>query len=261
MTGPKIITLLTDFGESEYVGAMKGVILKISPRTQIVDLTHQISPQNIVQAAYILQSSYSFFPAETIHLVVVDPGVGTARKIILLKTQKYYFLGPDNGVFSLLSEKVKKIIWVRNKKYFAQNISSTFHGRDIFAPVAAHLSAGEPVEKFGPELQKYQKLPLLPPPGKKQIKVSILHFDRFGNVSLNIPHSFYQKYLQGKKFKLQIGPWEFDKVYQTYSQVEKGTPLLLFGSSNFLEIAVREGNAQKFFNLSFQHTFPLKIEN
>jgi len=137
-----IITLLTDFGiEDPYVGIMKGVILSINKNVRIVDLSHSIPPQDIISAGFTLNSSFSYFPEKTIHLAVVDPGVGSKRSPILIETEKYFFIGPDNGIFSsiLSGDKVQKIVELTNSSYFLSDISSTFHGRDIFSPAAAHL--------------------------------------------------------------------------------------------------------------------------
>jgi len=156
-----IITLLTDFGtEDYYVASMKGVILKINPRCTLIDITHHVSPHDIKEGAFLLANAYSFFPKGTIHLSVVDPGVGGPRNPILIVTTNYFFVGPDNGLFlfALKREKVKKVVALTNQKYFLSQMSTTFHGRDLFAPVAAHLSLGVKPEAFGPELDSWTEI-------------------------------------------------------------------------------------------------------
>ncbi|MGR3218622.1 MAG: SAM hydrolase/SAM-dependent halogenase family protein, partial [Candidatus Anammoxibacter sp.] len=169
---PSIVTLLTDFGlHDEYVGVMKGVILGIDRSARIIDLSHSIKPQDIIGAAYVLLSAYKYFPAGTVNLVVVDPGVGSDRKIICVKTKDHIFLAPDNGILSILiaHETPEIIIEVTNKKYFLPEVSNTFHGRDIFAPVAAHLANGVKPEELGEELFAIQEIdipvPVLTPNG------------------------------------------------------------------------------------------------
>src|SRR5215468_7695472 len=148
-----ILTLTTDFGTRDwFVGAMKGVILKVNPRAVLVDLAHEIEPGDIRRGAFALAASYRFFPRGTIHVVVVDPGVGSARRAVAVQTSDYLFVGPDNGVLSaaLRREKILAAHWLQNKKYFLKPVSHTFHGRDVFAPVAAQLSRGVPIDRFGP---------------------------------------------------------------------------------------------------------------
>lgn len=148
-----VITLLTDFGtQDEYAGVMKGVILSLHPAALIVDISHQIAPQDVMQAAYMLRSSWQYFPAGTVHVTVVDPGVGGKRDILAAQYKRHFFLAPDNGILSMLAEEgdFQSLIRVENSGYFRNSVSRTFHGRDIFAPVAAHLSMGVKPENFGP---------------------------------------------------------------------------------------------------------------
>jgi len=238
-----IITLLTDFGwEDGYVGTMKGVILKINPNVQLIDITHQIHPHDIREAAFTLLTSYSYFPPGTIHLAVVDPGVGSLRKPIIVSTKDYYFVGPDNGLFTFLDEKreIQKVIEFRNRKYCLSQLSDTFHGRDIFAPVAAHLSRGTKIEDFGEEIKDWVKLPF-PKQNweEKRIKGEILHIDKFGNLITNIPEGSLPK----RGFLLEIKGRKINKISHSYSQGEEGELLLISGSSGFFEISTNRGRA------------------
>ncbi len=246
---PSIITILTDFGhKGEYVGVMKGVILNINPRCQLVDLTHQIAPQNILQAAFILQNSYHFFPKGTIHIVVVDPGVGTSRRPIILKKDGYFFVGPDNGVFGLvLKQGVYTAVEISSSSLFKWPISSTFHGRDIFAPVAAHLSLEKEMDKFGPRVTDLQKLSWPHPIIKdKKIIGQILLADSFGNLITNIERDFFIAQIAGRQFKIKIKKRSISCLQDTYDRVPKGELLALWASSGYLEIAINSGHAQNF---------------
>lgn len=260
MAGPPII-LTTDFGTADaYVGVMKGVILALDPTATIVDLTHQITPQSIRQAAFLLGTSYRFFPSGTIHVVVVDPGVGTDRRALLLVTPAARFLAPDNGVLSwVLRDHLGRppaepgrvpvppgcsAYQLTNPEYWLHPVSATFHGRDIFAPVAAHLSLGLPPEKLGPGVDD---LAWLPTPGLTRqgdaIQGQVIATDRFGNLITNID----AKALTGAtRVLVEIKGHRITHLERTYYQEddpEAGRLLALVGSHGFLEIAVRDGNA------------------
>jgi len=227
-----MIVILTDFGSSEYVGVMKGVIASINPREQVVDLTHNISPQNILEASWILSQNHKFFPKETIFCCVVDPGVGSKRKPIIVKANDYYFIGPDNG---LLWEAVKK----ERKEYreirTAKNISKTFHGRDIFAVAAARLSGGNYFEQSR-ELKDIKKLEIP--------KNSVVKIDNFGNIITNIGRKKKKNYL------LQVNNEQrLLQFYETYKESKKDQLFLIEGSHNTLEISLKNGNANKILNL------------
>jgi S-adenosylmethionine hydrolase len=244
-----IITLLTDFGlKDPYVASMRGVILSINPKCTLVDITHQINSHDIREGAFILGQAYSNFPKGTIHLSVVDPGVGSTRKPILIVTKNYFFVGPDNGLFTiaLRREKVKQVVVVTNQKFFLSEISSTFHGRDIFAPVAAHLSLGVKPESFGPSIISWQNLSI-PDSAMKQGKLigEILHIDAFGSLVSNIDHKSLLQFLKGRPFIIKIGKRTLRGLKKGYWEGKRDEPIALIGSGSFLEISVREGNAQK----------------
>src|SRR6266478_233225 len=186
-----LITLTTDFGTRDwFAGTMKGVILGIHPRAKVVDLTHEIAPGDIWSGAFALNAACHFFPKGTIHVAVVDPGVGSSRRAITVQTTDYIFVGPDNGVLSwaLAKQEIKAVHELENVDYFLPDVSATFHGRDVFAPVAAHLSRGVPVRKLGPRLKDFVRLPwpeVARRPGA--ITGEVIFIDRFGNAITNIP--------------------------------------------------------------------------
>lgn len=245
--GKGLITLLTDFGLKDgYVGALKGVILSINPAATIIDLSHDISPQNILQGAYVLSQAAPFFPKDTIHVAVIDPGVGTSsRHPILVETSRYLFVGPDNGIFELVlqSEKVRRVIHLSNREFFLKDVSHTFHGRDIFAPVAAYLSLGVDPAGFGKENGRIKKHRLERPRTNKGIITgTIIHIDRFGNIITNIQKDFIAPAKPGK-FILKVGDRVIKKFVGTYGKAKRGETVALIGSNGMLEIAKRDGSA------------------
>lgn len=249
MSNQRVITLTTDFGyESEYVGVMKGVILTINPQCRIIDITHQISPQDIEEATFLLHNAYSYFPAHSIHLVVVDPGVGSERKPILVETDKYWFVGPDNGVFSFmfLMKGFKKVWEITNSNYFLPKVSTTFHGRDIFAPIAAHLSLRVPTEELGKELRRFVRLKALEPKvSGSMIKAKVVYIDHFGNLVTNISQDLFSEVVADKSFRIMVAGRTIQKLSLSYADARDGEILALFGSSRWLEISLKAGNCQK----------------
>jgi S-adenosylmethionine hydrolase len=250
---PPIITLLTDFGyKDHYVGVMKGVILGISPEATIVDITHTITPYNQREGALTISNAYSYFPKGTIHVAVVDPGVGSERKAILIAAPDYTFVGPDNGIFGLLYDQLQEysVYELTNPSFFHKPVSATFHGRDIFAPVAAHLAQGVSPSEMGQETNEYQKM-IIPVPdiGEMSIKGTILYTDGFGNAVTNISRSHLETIGGQMGLKVKAGKTIIPAISQNYQNVTKGAPLALLGSSELLEISVREGNARKLLEL------------
>jgi S-adenosylmethionine hydrolase len=244
-----IITLLTDFGTKDhYVASMKGVILNINPECLLIDITHEVNPHDIEQGAFILANAYSYFPKGTIHLSVVDPGVGGSRKPIVLITHNYFFVGPDNGLLSLVvqKEKVKQVVAITQKKYFLSKVSNTFHGRDIFAPVAAHLSLGIKPNAFGHEINSLKELGLQKPVVKKRrLLGEILHIDTFGNLVSNIDEEKLSQFIQNRPFAIRVGGKVISVLKNGYWDGKKGELIALLGSGGFLEISIREGNAER----------------
>jgi len=245
----RIITLLTDFGTKDhYVATMKGIILGINPRCTLVDITHHIAPQGIEEGAFILAHAYAFFPKGTIHLSVVDPGVGGPRRPILFVTGSYFFVGPDNGLFTiaLQREKVKKAVVLTKAKYFLSDVSDTFHGRDLFAPVAGHLSLGVSPMNFGEKVESWTELSCRKPrmlEGK--LVGEIIYVDAFGNLISNIDKTQLSEFAKGRHFIVRIGKKCIGGLKIGYWEGKKNEPIALVGSGGFLEISVREGSAQK----------------
>jgi S-adenosylmethionine hydrolase len=256
-----IITLLTDFGTKDhYVASMKGVILSINPRCLLIDITHLVSPHDIREGAFILFNAYSHFPKGTIHLAVVDPGVGGARRPLLLVTQNYFFVGPDNGLFTMISRKesVNQIIALDNQKYQRSKVSTTFHGRDIFAPVAAHLSMGVRPNALGHKIDSLVWLGFEAPFIKEgRLLGEILHVDTFGNLVSNIDEGGLIRFIQGRPFVIRAGRKTVRGLKKGYWEGKKDEPIALIGSGGFLEISVREGNAQK--SLKVKRGDPIEI--
>ena len=242
-----IITLLTDFGLIDpYAGVMKGVILSIHPQARLVDISHEVPPGDVRRAATLLQETYAFFPPGTIHLVVVDLGVGSARKPIGLKAVGQVFVGPDNGVFStLLRDKDQcSIVHLTEERFFLPALSHTFHGRDIFAPVAAHLARGAELMQMGPPLNDpiCFDLPAVTS-NHRYLRGEVTRVDRFGNLITNIPARTFESWMAGNRVLFTVGRLSLEAVGRTFSDVAKGHAVALVGSSGHLEIAVNQGRA------------------
>lgn len=243
-----ILTLTTDFGlRDAYVAAMKGTILSIHPASRLVDITHDISPQDVMEAAFVLRQAVPYFPAGTIHLVVVDPGVGTERRAVALRSGGHTFVGPDNGLFPLLLDGTVPdalVVLDRPEHWRTNDPRTTFHGRDVFAPVAAHLAAGRTLHEVGTPTTTLTPLHwALPIDDTQGIRGWVVHVDHFGNCITNIPQALFERQRQRRALKCFVGNAILATVHPTYADAEVGEPLLLFGSSDFLEIAVNTGNA------------------
>ena len=250
-----IITLLTDFGNrDEYVGLMKGVILSINPSATIVDITHQIDRQDIVQAAYAIQAAYRYFPAGSVHLLVVDPGVGTQRALLAMEMGKQYFVAPDNGALTLLfnQNNTTSLVRLTNSNFFLDTVSRTFHGRDIIAPVGAHISQGVDLHQLGDDITPANAVwlesihPRISDTG--EIVGTVVAVDHFGNLISNIDYQMLTRLAQTapeNKIRIRLGSHTLDGLYQTYENGARNTALGLIGSRGFLEVAVNKGNAAR----------------
>ncbi|MFY9620515.1 MAG: SAM-dependent chlorinase/fluorinase [Pyrinomonadaceae bacterium] len=244
-----IITLLTDFGAQDYfVGAMKGVILSINPHATIVDLTHEIPPQDIKGAAFTLFACYRDFPAGTIHVAVVDPGVGSNRRPILVESGHQFFIGPDNGLFSWIIEQEQEFTaWqIANEQLFRKPVSSTFHGRDVFAPVAGALSTGVPPESCGAALFDLVALERLAPRQTQNgFEGSVLHIDRFGNCITNFTSEHINEEQIAAGAKLIVNNKEISSIRRFFADQSgpKNELFMLVGSAGFVEIAVQNASA------------------
>lgn len=238
-----IVTLTTDFGLADsYVAAMKGVILGIAPQARIVDITHQIAPQDVRAAAFVLAGALPYFPADAVHLVVVDPGVGSARRPIAVQSGPTRFVGPDNGVFTpALTAGQPLVVQLENQQYWRPAVSRTFHGRDIFAPVAAHLAAGAPLAALGAPVRDPVLLESAEPVrlANGVLRGQIVHADRFGNLISNIPAGW----LAGQEWTVHIAGQSLVGVQPAYASVPEGQMLALVTSNDTLEVAVRGGSA------------------
>lgn len=226
---------------------MKGVILGIAPRTTIVDITHQVTPFEITEGAFVVAETYRHFPKGTTHVVVVDPGVGTSRRPLLVQAAGQYFIGPDNGVFSLVYQQEKaKVRVLSNRKFFRKDISQTFHGRDIFAPAAAHLAAGVRPSVMGPVVHDYRQPSGFEPirTGKHQWNGAILKTDRFGNLITNLRAADFPDVLQ-RPFSLVVGVTPVERLVKAYAEASPAEPVVIVGSSGYLEVSVNQGNAAK----------------
>ena len=228
---------------------MRGVILGLAPTVQIVDLSHEIAPQSISEAAFLLDSAAPYFPWGTIHVSVVDPGVGTERRIVCARTSRATYLAPDNGLLARVLERdpPASLVSVENERYFLPRVSTTFHGRDIFAPVAAHLANGVDPRALGPVIRELTPLPF-PRPRETAPGVllgEVIHVDRFGNLVTNVGEPFATDVASATVGGRRIdGP-----VCRAYGDKDLGEPLLIFGSSGFLEISVNSGDASRVFGV------------
>lgn len=239
----RTITLLTDFGlRDHFVGVMKGVIASIAPAARIVDITHEIGSYQIFQARFLLAQSWPYFAKRTIHVAIVDPGVGSARRPILVEAAGHLFVGPDNGIFSALIQRDDaRVRHITNARLFRQPVSSTFHGRDIFAPVAAHLARGVPPSRTGPRIQDALFDPLTGPirTGKRTWSATVVHIDHFGNVITNLPVDEFAK----MRFLLRIGPAEIVERAANYAAIAPGALAIVEASHGCLEIAAAQASA------------------
>lgn len=238
-----IIVLLTDFGAKDYyVGAMKGVILSINRSAKIINLTHEIAPQDISSASFTLCACYRDFPKQTIFVAVVDPGVGSNRKAILVETKDYFFIAPDNGLLSFIFDEATdfRVFELTNKKFFKHPISQTFHGRDIFAPIAAHLSNGVKTNEFGNETQNFVRFEKNKPRkvSDKETEAEIIYIDRFGNLITNLT----QKDLP-ENFTLKINETKIEKIQNFFAEADDEELFMILGSAGFLEIVAFQNSA------------------
>lgn len=244
----RIITLTTDFGlQDHYVSVMKAVMLDIIPDARFIDISHEIPPQDVMAGAWVVRNSAPFFPSGTVHLVVVDPGVGTARTPVAIQIEDQIFVGPDNGIFSLIGEEFGyKAVKLENNTFWRKNPSNTFHGRDIFAPVAAHIANGVSLDQLGDPLEKLVTYRwAIPISDKDGIQGWIVHIDRFGNLVSNIPSSLIEETIGDSRLKIYVGNTILDEIVPTFGAVPDGEPAAYIGSSDKLEIAINKGNAKQ----------------
>lgn len=252
-----IVTLTTDFGTADhYVAAMKGVLLTLSPQTTIVDITHEIRPQDVVHGAFVFRQAFAYFPAGTVHVVVVDPGVGTSRRLLAMRYAGQTVLAPDNGVVSIVHQDfpVEALREITNERWCIPERSNTFHGRDILAPVAGHLAAGRPFDEVGPATDHLEVLNLSEATVTAEGALTgyVIHVDRFGNLITNIKRTDLEKLNAAgtepgaglpSNVHVWVGEVDIGPLKRTYGDGEEGTLLALVGSAELLEIAVNGGHA------------------
>ena len=243
-----IITLTTDFGTNDhFVGALKGVIVDIVPNAQIVDITHAVQAYDVLDGALAIAQTYSYFPSGTVHMVVVDPGVGTTRRPIIASSDGYHFVAPDNGVLSMVYAKEERIRvrHITSDHYFRQPVSSTFHGRDVFAPVAAYLAKQVDSHKFGDEIEDYVKFaaPRPKPAGENRIRGVVLKVDRFGNLITNVTPDDAPAVFAGGAFKIVVGSKEITDLRTAYAEGAPGEVFGVLGSMGYLEIVANRAPA------------------
>ncbi|MCB9462743.1 MAG: SAM-dependent chlorinase/fluorinase [Candidatus Eisenbacteria bacterium] len=244
-----VVTLTTDFGiEDSYVGTMKGVGLRIFPEIRIVDITHHVAPTDVLEASLVLESSYPYFPVGAVHVAVVDPGVGTNRRPILVVAQDHYFVGPDNGTFTRILESgtVEAVFVIENPSLMLADISNTFHGRDVFAPAAAYVARGVAPSEFGRQVSDAVRV-ALPEPKiyANQLAGEVVYIDSFGNVITNISKKQFDENVGRRAVRIRLNGKVVDQVHRSYLEGPQGRLLALFGSSNLLELAVAGGRADR----------------
>jgi S-adenosylmethionine hydrolase len=264
MSASGIITLTTDFGLSDpYVAMMKGVILSINPGARLVDISHQIRAGSIIQAASLVHETFPFFPKGTVHVAVVDPGVGSERRPMGLETGGHFFVGPDNGIFWPIIQRYKETetIHLTEKKYFLPSISHTFHGREVFAPVAAHLSRGVSLKGMGSRLSDPVKLHFPKPQEEGGVLYGqIIRVDNFGNLISNIHRRDLESFLESFKPVIEVGDLRIANLSSIYAEAEEGEPLALINSSDWLEIAVNLGRAVEIVGLPLEEIIGTEVK-
>jgi S-adenosylmethionine hydrolase len=258
-----VITLTTDFGTSDhFAGTMKGVILGIAPKADIVDITHEILPYNVNEGAFVIAQAWRYFPKGTVHVVVVDPGVGSARRPILCEAGGHFFIAPDNGVLSMIYDAAPhKVRVISNPKVMRKEISRTFHGRDIFAPAAAHLARGVDPAKFGKTVRDYIRSFLVKPQqiGRFAWTGTILKVDRFGNLITNFRIDEFDA-LKTRAFELRIGLERIHRLALTFSETAIGDVFAIVGSSGYIEVAANQASAAQILGCGAGASVELEIE-
>lgn len=245
-----IITLTTDYGTNDHlVGTLKGVILKINPEVSIVDITHNVAPFDLLDGALAIGAAYSYFPPRTIHVVVVDPGVGTDRRPLLVTAENQYFVAPDNGVLSAVYEREENVV-VRHataEHYFLQPVSNTFHGRDIFAPIAAWLSKGWQTASMGEPIADFKRFALpRPKTAEGVLKGIVMRVDAFGNLVTNFKREdLPEASPENGTLHLQVGNQQVSRLVATFAQGNAGEAIAYLGSSGYIEIGINKGNASR----------------
>jgi len=258
MAESRIITLITDFGARDaFVGMMKGVIAGICPDANVIDITHEVTPHDVRQGAFLLATSCFYFPEGAVHIAVVDPGVGTERRPIAAKAGKFTFVGPDNGLLALALSRLgpAEVVEIANPSVMLPSAGTTFHGRDVFAPAAAHLAEGMPLAQLGPAVDRIEPLAFCEPKVQagEEIAGEVVHVDRFGNAVTNIPSPLVAECFgpEGGGTEVRAGePTEVFPLKKTFADVAEGEAVAYAGSAGYLELAVNRGSAARAFALA-----------
>ena len=255
MPPQSVITLTTDFGTRDhFAGSMKAVLLTINPSAVLVDISHEVASYSIIDAAFTIGHAYSFFPAGSVHLVVVDPGVGTDRRALLVQTAKYFFVGPDNGVFSFIYEREERLVvrHITAEHYFLQPVSRTFHGRDVFSPIAAWVSKGIEPSNFGPQIGDYHRFAGLHPQAVSdfQSRGIILKADKFGNLITNFSPAEFPQFARqpAPSFRIDIGGKQITTMRNAFGEGEPGEVFAILGSTGYLEVVCNRASAARLLN-------------
>jgi S-adenosyl-L-methionine hydrolase (adenosine-forming) len=250
-----IVTITTDFGvRDHFVGAMKGVILTINPEANLLDISHDVVSFSVVDGAFTIAQAYSYFPSGTVHLVIVDPGVGGQRRPILVQTGRHCFVGPDNGIFSFIYEREERVTvrHITASHYFLQPVSRTFHGRDIFSPIAAWLTKGIDPAKFGEPISDYRRFANLNPTmeSEKRARGIVLKADKFGNLITNVSIAHFPQFVQPEApvFQLEINGQQITHLRNTFEEGAPGEVFAIVGSSGYLELVCNGAAASRALN-------------
>ncbi|MFP4057750.1 MAG: S-adenosyl-l-methionine hydroxide adenosyltransferase family protein [Candidatus Brocadiia bacterium] len=243
------ITLLTDFGTTDpYVAAMKGAALSVNPAAQLVDISHEVAPHDVAEGGYVLAGSFRYFPQGTVHLAVVDPGVGSERRILAAEVDGHILVAPDNGLLdvALCGSSPRRLVHVKNAHYFRHPVSMTFHGRDIFAPVAAHLTLGVDLGEMGPQADDYQHLEAgTARASEEAVEGQVIHVDRFGNLVTNVSREHMAGLRGGQlaALRVEIAGQRLPRIHNTYAEVGVGELIAVVGSAGLLEVSANRGSA------------------
>jgi hypothetical protein len=263
-SGRPIITLTTDFGEGHYVGAMKGVILDVCPDASVIDITHAVSSHDVLEGAFHILCAYPYFPAGSVHVAVIDPGVGSDRRGIVVVTEKYSFVGPDNGLFSFIynRETVQRVISIQSEEYLRQPVSPTFHGRDVFAPVAAWLARGTEPEAFGPEIGDYVSAATLPveKQGPNSLVGEVAYVDKFGNIVTSMtPENVSELLDRSGPPRFLVNDRQIARHHRFYAEAPPDELFSLVGSSGYYEISVSGQRAADILKVKRGHKIQLQL--
>ena len=268
MAEPRVVTFTTDFGlEDPFVGIMHGVVLSIHPETRIVDVSHAVASYDVLDGAWTIAQAYRFFPPRTVHVIVVDPGVGSTRRPILAETDEYVFVAPDNGVLSLVEAREQRftVRHITADRYFLQPVSQTFHGRDIFSPVAGWLSKGVDPSEFGPEVSDHIRLefPVVERVSANGLDGVVVRVDKFGNLVTNLNEVDVASLTATPppKFRLTIAGQTITRLRTSYAEGAGEELFLILGSSGFLEVAARQASAAEKLQVGVGSPVTLRIEN